>query len=449
MSREMKNSGIPWIGEIPKEWRVCRVKDVLENSKDGIRIGPFGSALTNKVEGVGAYKIYGQWNIVGKDFSEGKNYISEETYKELKQYRIVSGDILISLMGTVGKCAVIPYGIQDGIMDSHVIKVRLNNRIYSKFFAYSYDKDCSSFVFGQIQRMKKGSIMDGLNSSIVKNLVLLLPPLKEQLSITRILDKKCGEIDEMVTLQERIIEELKAYKQSVITEAVTKGLNPNVPMKDSGIEWIGKMPEDWSALKTLFVLEMPITDGPHTTPDLYETGIPFVSAEAVSCGNGGIDFSHIRGFISKEFYDECCLKYVPQRGDVYMIKSGATTGRVSIVDTDRVFTIWSPLAVFRANRNIVLPRYLFYSIQGDYYLEQVRVNWTFGTQQNIGMRTLETLIIALPPLQEQQSIADYLDTKCAEIDTLISLKQSKIEALKEYQKSIIYEYVTGKKEITI
>lgn len=133
--------------------------------------------------------------------------------------------------------------------------------------------------------------------------------------------------------------------------------------KDSGIEWIGEIPEHWETSKTLFSLSIPITDGAHTTPELFETGVPFVSAEAVSFGNGRIDFSHIRGYISDNFYQECCKKYIPQIDDIYMIKSGATTGRVAIVDTDVKFTIWSPLAVFRCNKERMLPHFLFYQLQ--------------------------------------------------------------------------------------
>ena len=121
-------------------------------------------------------------------------------------------------------------------------------------------------------------------------------------------------------------------------------------MRDSGIPWIGEVPEGWKIPKTLYVLDMPITDGPHITPQLYDDGIPFISAEAISSGK--IDFNHKRGFISEEFYKLCCLKYIPQKNDIYMVKSGATTGRVAIVDTDDVFTIWSPLAVFRADEKI-------------------------------------------------------------------------------------------------
>ena len=116
-----------------------------------------------------------------------------------------------------------------------------------------------------------------------------------------------------------------------------------IKIKDSGIEWLGAIPSYWKICKTLYILSMPITDGPHETPELYSDGIPFVSAEAVSCGNGKIDFNHIRGYISQDYYQECCKKYIPKKNDIYMIKLGATTGKVAVVDTEKIFTIWSHL----------------------------------------------------------------------------------------------------------
>lgn len=213
-------------------------------------------------------------------------------------------------------------------------------------------------------------------------------------------------------------------------------------MKDSGIEWIGQIPQAWSVGKTIFGLEMPITDGPHETPQLYSEGIPFVSAEAVSTGNGRINFENIRGYISQEYYEECCKKYIPQKEDIYMIKSGATTGKIAIVDTDDVFTIWSPLAVFRCNKERCISRFLFYTLQSDYYQKQLESKWSFGTQQNIGMRTLERLLICYPAVPEQERIVDYLDAKCAAIDALIAAKEKTNALLKERRQSIIYEAVT-------
>ncbi len=213
-------------------------------------------------------------------------------------------------------------------------------------------------------------------------------------------------------------------------------------MKDSGVEWIGEIPADWNIGKTLYALSMPITDGPHETPELFDEGIPFVSAEAVSCGNGHIDFEHIRGFISQDFYEECCKKYIPEMHDIYMIKSGATTGKVAIVETQKLFTIWSPLAVFRTNPKKCFYEYLYYFIQSDAYQKQIENKWTYGTQQNIGMRTLEKLMICFPSIDQQINIADYLDIKCSKIDEIIEKQQVIIEKLKEYKLSIITEAVT-------
>lgn len=207
---------------------------------------------------------------------------------------------------------------------------------------------------------------------------------------------------------------------------------------------IGNVPDTWTVNKTLRCLDMPITDGPHETPSAVDEidGIPFVSAEAVSCGNGSIDFEHIWGFISKEYYKECCKKYIPRIDDIYMIKSGATTGKVAIVDTERIFTIWSPLAVFRANTFIIKPKYLFYFLQSSMYLSQVELGWNYGTQQNIGMRALEQLYISYPSLTEQQQIVHFLDRKCTAIDTAIEKTKKSIEKLEEYKKAVITKAVT-------
>ena len=213
-------------------------------------------------------------------------------------------------------------------------------------------------------------------------------------------------------------------------------------MKDSGVEWIGEIPEDWNVGKTLYALSMPITDGPHETPELFDEGIPFISAEAVSCGNGHIDFEHIRGFISQEFYEECCKKYIPQINDIYMIKSGATTGKVAKVETQKLFPIWSPLAVFSVEPQRCYYEYLYYFIQSDAYQKQIENKWTYGTQQNIGMRTLEKLMICFPSITQQKLIADYLDSKGSKIDESIEKQRAIIEKLKEYKFSIITEAVT-------
>ncbi len=430
MERQYKDSGIEWIGQIPEEWEVLQIRRIMRNRSE--RNQPNAMVLS----------LYRDLGIVPKESRDDNHNVTSD---DTTNYKIVSiGNFVINKMKAwQGSMAVSEY---DGIVSPAYYVCTFTRDVCKRYIHYLLRDSSYKPEYLRLSTGMRVGQWD-LNIEDFLRIKTILPTVSEQQLIADYLDKKCGEIDSLIGLQEQMIEKLKAYKQSVITEAVTKGLDPNAKLVPSGIDWIGEIPEGWKLLKTLFVLKMPITDGPHTTPELFESGIPFVSAEAVSCGNGGIDFNHIRGYISKEFYEECCIKYIPEIDDVYMIKSGATTGKVSIVNTNRIFTIWSPLAVFRSKTSMIIPRYLFYTLQGDYYQKQISLYWTFGTQQNIGMRTLEKLLIILPPLSEQQAIASYLDEKCSDIDRLIAIKQQKIEKLKDYKKSVIYEAVTGKTEI--
>ena len=431
-----KDSGIAWIREIPEHLEIKRLKNVSDfNPQNDQSISNFSEVGYLPMERLkNGYMLPSVINVY--NLTQGLTFFKENDIVMAKVTPCFENGNIAIAKNLINNCGF-------GSSELFIFRVRNINREY---FFYLLQEEKIKEVCKSTMTGTGG--LKRISPTFMRNLLLPIPPTLEQQSIATYLDQKCGEIDELITLQEEMITKLQSYKQSVITEAVTKGLDKNVPLKDSGIEWIGEIPEHWEASKTLFSLSMPITDGPHTTPELFETGIPFVSAEAVSFGNGRIDFSRIRGYISENFYQECCKKYVPQVDDIYMIKSGATTGRVAIVDTDIKFTIWSPLAVFRCNKERMLPRFLFYQLQSNGYQKQIELNWSYGTQQNIGMRTLEKLILSVPPLSEQQSIADYLDQKCSEIDELISIKQQKIEKLKDYKKSLIFECVTGKRKVS-
>ena len=219
--REMKDSIKHWIGQIPKQWNLMRIKNIVDQSKDGIKIGPFGSALTNKTLGDGDYNVYSQANLIAADFSKTKNTINEETFKELISYEVYPGDICLSMMGTIGKCKKVPQGIKKGIMDSHLIKIRLSKEIDSRYFEYVYDKDLGGVCYAQMQYDKKGFIMDGLNTAIVKNLYFPVPSLEEQIEIADYLDIKCAEMDSLIKKKEQLLSEFESYKKSLIYEYVT------------------------------------------------------------------------------------------------------------------------------------------------------------------------------------------------------------------------------------
>ena len=449
----MKPSGIPWIGDIPEGWEVGHLKNCFAKTFTGV----WGDESGKNENTIVCYRI--------ADFNFSKGIVSDEKltkrsyhHSELDGKIVKKGDLLLEKSGggdlnPVGRAVIVKYDMM-ATCSNFIQDLRCNEKHDELYVEYVlralYFKGVNGLYYNQtigIQNLQVGKYLSA---------AVAIPPLAEQKAIAAYLDEKCAAIDAAVAEAKKGIEEYKAWKKSLIFEAVTgKRRVGDFATKNtkcakatpSGIPWIGDVPEGWEVHKTLFGLSMPITDGPHTTPELFDHGIPFVSAEAVSCGNGGIDFDHIRGYISEAFYKECCEKYIPQRDDIYMIKSGATTGRVSIVDTDRVFTIWSPLAVFRCNKNRQWSRYAFYYLQSSAYQGQVELAWSFGTQQNIGMRALEQLKFVAPPLAEQKSIADYLDERCAAIDALVAEKEALIADLEVYKKSLIFEVVTGKREV--
>lgn len=211
-------------------------------------------------------------------------------------------------------------------------------------------------------------------------------------------------------------------------------------MKESGIDWIGQIPEEWGVRPIKHIVETPVTDGPHETPVLYETGIPFLSAEAVK--DGVLDFNYKRGYISLKDHDRFKKKISPKKDDIFIVKSGATTGNVGIVNTDEIFDIWSPLALIRCNKTLAIQKYIYFYLLSTLFKSQVEFNWSFGTQQNIGMGVIERIKVILPPVPEQQQIVEILDKKTAQLDKVKSLLEEQIQKLKDYRSSLIYETVT-------
>ncbi len=424
----MKESGIEWVGLIPDTWSVIPNKYVMHKEKNlcGKWTGEDVMSLT--MNGVIVRDLQNPTGKMPATF-DGYQYIED-------------GDLLMCLfdMDVTPRC--VGKVTHDGVTSPAYSNFKVHDIASRDYFYYYYLMvDNTKELLHLAKNLRHSFTEEQLGQ-----LKVPMPPLFEQQAIADYLDETCSKIDEIIAEAKASIDEYKLLKESVITNITTHGFR-DVSLIDSGSLDIGMIPNTWSICKTLYGLTMPITDGPHVTPELLDDGIAFVSAEAVSCGHGSIDFNHMRGYISEEFYNECCKKYIPQRNDIYMIKSGATTGTVSIVDTDRKFTIWSPLAVFRVNRDRLIPKYLFYFLQSKPYQQQVQLGWTFGTQQNIGMRTLEQLKICMPPLVEQVEIVEYLDDKLPQIEFLIAEKESLINDLEAYKKSLIYEVVTGKRRV--
>ena len=426
MSREMVYSGNPWIGDIPSSWGVERIKTIF---KERTELSEDGSETLLSVS-----EYYGVANR-SERVSEGEFVSRAETlvgYKKCYVGDLVS-NIMLAWKGSMGITEI------DGIVSPAYCVYEPSPRIYPKYYHYLFRTSLYTSIF----RLYSKGIIDsrlGLYSPYFFDISAIIPSLPEQQKIASFLDRKCAEIDEMIALQEKIVEELKAYKQSVITEAVTKGLNPDAPMKDSGIEWIGEIPEHWKQCKIKNGLEI----NPIQSHRLEEnTEVSYMPMECLR--NGVIEkrTALYRNLPSLTEFSE---------GDIVMAKVTPCfeNGNIAIASdlTNGVGFGSSEVFVFRCYDN-TLPSYAFYYLQSSYVKARGVSSMTgTGGLKRINPHYFCDTTMLLPTLLEQQEIAEYLDTQCKEIDNLILIKISKIDSLKEYKKSIIYEYVTGKKEVT-
>lgn len=424
--REMKDSGIPWIGEIPKEWEMRRGKFMF-NILSG---APFESNLfTNDSNYMPLIRI--------RDIMQTRTeayYMGEYT----QDYVVTKGDILVGMDGDFN---VAIWKGDDALLNQRVCKLHsFKDGISARFIYYSLP-----MLLKRKNDLTYATTVKHLSTFDILSFLFLLPPLAEQQRIAEFLDKKCAEVDEMIGLQEQIIEELKAYKQSVITEAVTKGLNPDAPMRDSGIEWIGQIPEHWVVAKlNYFVSKIGSGSTPKGGSEVYANcGVKFLRSQNIYFDGFRLDEIV---FISDEI-DESMKGTRVLEGDVLLNITGGSIGRCYYVDS----------TLGRANVNqhvsIVRPssktntKYLKYYLQSEVGQIQIQMLQTGGNREGLSAAALKEFRFLYLPLMEQQAIADYLDEKCADIDSLIQTKQAKIDSLKEYKKSIIYEYVTGKREV--
>ncbi len=429
MAREYKDSGIEWIGQIPKEWKVCLTSMLFHEHKEKNS----GLKETNLLS-----LSYGAIKRKDINTNEGLLPQSFETYNVIKK-----GDIIFRLTDLQNDKRSLRTGLckENGIITSAYVTLRANKELNSAYFHYlfhSYDICKVFYGLGD-------GVRQGMNWEDVRKVMIFLPSLSEQQKIANYLDKVCGEVDEMVALQETMIEELKAYKQSVITEAVTKGLDPNVPMRNSGIDWIEEIPEGWKVcrIKNVASLFGRIGFRGYTSDDLNKDGIGAITLSPSNMKPMGMDYQHVT-FLSWKKYEES-PEIMIQNEDLLMVKTGSSYGKVSYVSNlPREATI-NP-QILRIVPSI-LSKYLGYYMQTPLFLYQVEGGVVGGTIPTISQEKINNFYVVLPKGNEQCAIASFLDTKCSEIDSLIALKQTKIEELKEYKKSVIYEYVTGKKEV--
>lgn len=435
--REMKDSGVEWIGEIPQDWNVCKIKRIAEGLTDGTH-----GTYERTSEGcllLSAKNVFED----GLHIGENESLISKEDYKSIISNGFPrENDVLLCCVGTIGRCTV--YKEKEPIaFQRSVIFIRCNNRMLPSFLNYNLQSP-STLIQEKLSVNK--SAQEGIYQGAVKELQIVLPEIKQQKQIIDYLDAKCSKIDEIIEKQQAIIEKLKEYKLSLITEAVTKGLNPDAEMKDSGNTEIGKIPliSRPTKLKYLCNTQGRIGFKGYTTTDLVDEGEGVYTLGASHLNNGKIDLTD-PVFISWEKYYESPEIMVKQN-DILIVQRGSTIGKVAIVDKNYGEVTINPSLVL-INKIHIDSKYLLYALSARYIINYINLIGTTTAIPMISQKQINDLVVIVPPDSIQISVVKYLDEKCGKIDANILKKQKLIDKLQEYKKSLIYEVVTGKKEV--
>lgn len=438
MAEKMKPSGIDWIGDVPENWYMIKLKyfSYLKG-----RIGWQGLTADEFID-------EGPYLITGTDFENGRiqfdrsYHISDERYNEAPEIQLKEGDLLVTKDGTVGKMAYVDMLPDKASLNSHLLLIRpLENKFDNRFLFWLM----SSSVFnGYTEYAQDGTVMASLSQEKIGNFIAYFPEITEQQAIADFLDKECAKIDSIAADLEKQIALLQQYKKSLITETVTKGLDKSVPMKDSGIEGVGKIPSHWKVNRLKYAAV--VKTGPFGTQlsasEYSDEGIPVINVKNI--GYGTIiedDLDYVP--------DEVCQRLAQhqlQFGDIVFGRKGAVDKHAIITESQIGWVQGSDCIRVRIYKDIE-SRYLNYLFDTVYFAEYVLLYAVGTTMASINSDILTNSKILVPPITEQRCIADFLDSNCKVLSEIIENKQSQLATLQQHKKSLIYEYVTGKKRV--
>lgn len=425
---KMRDSGVEWIGMVPEHWQVRPVKAYYK----------IVTGFTPPSKQDDLYDDNGEiWvtisDMVTPIIKNSKQHITVDYALTHIKEKVPKGSLLYSFKLSVGNVAIAGTELYTNEAIASFIP---SDTISIPFLKYS-----SSLIVGNaVQNIYGAAIM---NQQRILNAPIVFPPLSEQNIIAEYLEKKCKDIDIVIAEAKASIEEYKAWKSSIIYEAVTKGLDSTAEMKDSGVEWIGKIPKHWGTTALKRICKR-ISDGSHYSPPTTAFGLPYVTAGDIH--GKGINYTKCRTISKSDFDLLVKTNCQPHLGDVLLVKDGATTGRVGLMTDDGPCVLLSSVAMLTPNDGIS-SEYLMYLLESDVFQYQIKKTMAGSAMPRTTLSKLMVYTAILCPFDEQVKIVNYLNAKCSHIEDLISEKLSLISDLESYKKSLIYEVVTGKRNV--
>ena len=373
--------------------------------------------------------------------SEVEGVVQVKEDADLQQFRTVhKKDFVISLRSFQGG---FEYSQYEGVCSPAYQVFYNTNPICHNYYRLLFKSD------GFIQKMNSMTvgIREGKNIqySDFANSLIPVPPINQQQRIADYLDRKCSKIDAIIARQQEVIEKLKAYKLSIITEAVTKGLNPDVPMKDSGVEWIGEIPEHWKMVRLKFLLSQ-IIDCPHETP-IYSADGDYLVIRTADQDLGKLRADEDMYRLDAGEYQNRIRRMPLEKDDIVYGREGERWGLACLVPESNRYCLGQRMLQFRCKRELFLPRFAMWALNSKFVYLQGAVDTIGSTSPHVNISPVRNFLIPVPPISEQQEIAEYIDKKMSQLDKEIEHRENLICKLNEYKKSLIYEVVTGKQEV--
>lgn len=429
MTEKMKPSGIAWIGDIPTGWKVKKIKyytyivngSTPDSSDLNCWDGPIKWITPADMDNTGI--IY-----------EGERTLTQYGYNSCGTSMLPKGSVVVSSRAPIGKINITGDVLCTNQGCKSLVGETDNRYLYYLLLAGQEE----------LVRLGRGTTFVELSTHDLSNFGIVLPESAERTAIADFLDTQCTKIDSVIADIEKQIETLQKYKKSLIAEMVTKGLDRSVPMKDSGIEWIGEIPKHWGINKTRYLANL--CSGATPSKDVYsywEGNIPWVSSQEVKTDIITDTSLHI----SEEAIHSCSTKLMPAGTLVMVVRSGILQHTIPVTLLGVPATINQDIKAFVFKAEMI-PAYYKYYIQGenDALLNVLIKDKT--TVESIDNNLLLSLRVMVPPIQEQKDIVSYLDERCSKINSVIADKQAQLDTIIQHKKSLIYEYVTGKKRVT-
>ena len=430
----MKESGIDWIGQIPEEWEISKIKFTTQLNG---RIGWQG--LTSA-----EYKEEGPYLITGTDFHNGTInfetavHIDEKRWSEASQIQVENGDLLITKDGTVGKVAIIS-GLDDkASLNSGVLRIQTIDEIDRKFLYYVLLSDEFWMWFNYTN--SGASTILHLYQNVFDEFTFTFPQKNEQQKIADFLDKKIAQLDKVKTLLKEQIQKLKDYRASLIYETVTKGLDKTVPMKDSGIDWVGQVPQGWGVKRLKDYVDFQTGTTPPNSIGVNQEGKGIRWFKPGDFSDESVDLTSAENYITSEVVNQQKLSVYPEK--TILVVGIASIGKVGYSENHSYSN--QQITALKVTGQI-FPKYLAYLMfsSGQY----IRETALYTIVPIINNQYLSSLKIVLPNRVVQETIVEYLDKKIGQINKMIVIKNEQIKNINKQRQTLIYDYVTGKRRV--